>query len=227
MLICALLATSVLLQEPSTSGPRAALQPLGSLIGTWKGTGIPSGTRREQQAGFWTEKTTWEWQFKGRDAWLTVAFTDGKHFKSGELRWLPASGKYRLELRTADKKTLAFLGTLSGKVLALDRIDAGAPKQRLVFSLLHDNRHLYRLEEQPQGRNLFVRKYQVGCTKEGVPFAAGDGFPECIVSGGQGTMAVSYMGKTYYVCCGGCRTEFLAEPEKYIREFEAARKKKK
>ena len=50
--------------------------------------------------------------------------------------------------------------------------------------------------------------YQVGATKEGVPFAGGDGKPECVVSGGLGTMPVMYKGKTYYVCCSGCRDAF-------------------
>jgi hypothetical protein len=31
---------------------------------------------------------------------------------------------------------------------------------------------------------------------------------------------VSYKGKTYYVCCGGCRDAFRAEPEKFIKEYE-------
>jgi hypothetical protein len=71
---------------------------------------------------------------------------------------------------------------------------------------------------------LFARRYQVGATKEGVPFAGGDGKPECIVSGGLGTTAVMFQGKTYYVCCSGCRTEFNENPEKYVREYESKKK---
>ena len=40
-------------------------------------------------------------------------------------------------------------------------------------------------------------------------------------------MPVEHMGKTYYVCCGGCRDEFRENPEKYIKEFEAKQKAKK
>jgi YHS domain-containing protein len=46
------------------------------------------------------------------------------------------------------------------------------------------------------------------------------------VTGGLGTMTVSYEGKTYYVCCSGCRDEFKADPKKYIAEWEAKRKMK-
>ena len=70
--------------------------------------------------------------------------------------------------------------------------------------------------------------YQVGATKEGVPFAGrGDTSPECVVSGGKGTIAVSYKGKTYYVCCSGCRDEFKDNPEKYIKEYEARQAREK
>jgi YHS domain-containing protein len=52
--------------------------------------------------------------------------------------------------------------------------------------------------------------------KDGESLAGGTKKPECIVSGGAATMPVSYKGTTYYVCCSGCRDEFLANPEKYI-----------
>ena len=60
-----------------------------------------------------------------------------------------------------------------------------------------------------------------------MPFASGDSRPECIVSGGLGTIPVMYMGQTYYVCCSGCRTEFNADPAKYVREYNEKKAKKK
>ncbi len=54
-----------------------------------------------------------------------------------------------------------------------------------------------------------------------VPFADVAKGPECVVSGGVGTSKVMYKGKEYYVCCTGCRDEFLADPEKYIKKAEA------
>ena len=58
-----------------------------------------------------------------------------------------------------------------------------------------------------------------------MPFADVPKGPECIVSGGLGTMKVSYNGKEYWVCCSGCRDEFKENPEKYIKEVEAKAKK--
>ena len=115
------------------------------------------------------------------------------------------------------------------KVLALTRTDGpAAEEQRLVFSLLHHNRHLYRFETRPAGTTVaYGKKYQVGATKEGEAFANVPKGPECIVSGGLGTMKVSYKGKDYFVCCSGCRDEFKENPEKYIKEAEAKAKEKK
>ncbi|MCE9563165.1 MAG: YHS domain-containing protein [Planctomycetes bacterium] len=215
--------------KPTT--PKEALQPFNGLVGSWKGSGAPEGTKEERAAGAWTETTTWSWQFKGNDAWMAIAFDKGKHFTAGELRYTPAKDKeevrYTLKLTTPTKTTATFTGTLKDKVLTLDRTDSAAEDQRLVFSFLHHNRHLVRLETRPAGTAIaFTKQWQVGATKEGVPFAEVAKGPECIVSGGVGTMKVSYMGKDYWVCCTGCRDAFKDDPEKYIKEAAAAAAKK-
>jgi YHS domain-containing protein len=207
---------------------REALKPFNDLVGSWRGTGEPEGSRAEKQRGFWTETIQFDWQFKGDDVWIRLGFEKGKHFKSGELRSAGKDG-FRLAVVTAGEQsqTLTFDGTLAGKRLTLDRVDPDTKEtQRLVLTFLHSNRFLYRYEVKKPDRESFVRLWQVGATKEGVPFAGpADASPECIVSGGKGTMPVSYKGQTYYVCCSGCRDEFKANPEKYIQEYEAKKKK--
>jgi hypothetical protein len=226
LLLVACVSGSGVTAQGKTS--RTALGPLGNLVGAWNGTGVPYGTREEQQKGFWTETLSCEWQFKGDDAWLKLDFAKGKHYVSGVIRYVPDTDQFKVILKTTDKATHIFQGTLKDKVLTLLRRDEAAKEeQKLVVTLLHENRILYRYETKPEGKGLFYRKYQVGANKEGVPFALGDGRPECIVSGGLGTMAVSYMGNTYYVCCSGCRTEFLDNPKKYIDEYESKSKKGK
>jgi hypothetical protein len=206
--------------EQAPASPRQALQALNDLIGSWRGTGVPAGSRDEQQKGFWTETISWEWQFKGKDAWLKANFTRGKHFQSGELRYLPDRHLYQFKTRTAANETKTYVGKIKQRVLTLER-DADEGTERLVFTLLHWNRLLYRVEVRPPSKTLFSRRFQVGATKEGVPFAEDDGRPECIVSGGLGTIAVTYQGQTYHVCCGGCRAEFNENPEKYVKEYLA------
>jgi hypothetical protein len=212
---------------PTKRTPREALQPLNDLIGSWRGTGTPAGTREEQQRGFWIETVTWGWHFKGEDAWLSVGFAKGKHFESGELRYLADKDLYQLTLRTPAKESQTFSGRLKERVLTLERRDEKKNEaQRLVFTLLHPERHLYRLDVKPQGKGIFSKAFSVGATREGVEFAKGDGRPECVVSGGLGTTPVTYMGQTYYVCCSGCRDEFNADPAKYVKEYLAKKAKK-
>ncbi len=212
------------------SSPKEALQPFNVLVGSWKGSGAPEGTMAERAAGAWTETDSWGWQFKGDDAWLAVTIEKGNHFTSGELRYTPVKEKdearYTLKLTTLSKSTATFTGTLKDKVLTLDRTDGAGEDQRLVFSFLHHNRHLVRLESRPAGSAIgYTKQWQVGATKEGVPFAEVAKGPECIVSEGVGTIKVSYKGKDYWVCCTGCRDAFKDDPEKYIKEAEAKAKK--
>jgi hypothetical protein len=221
------LAQPALAEAPAKRTPRQALQPFNELIGSWKATGTPEGTREEKQRGFWVETVRWEWQFKGDDACLTAAFDKGKHFARGELRYLADRDLYQLTLQTPAKESLVFTGPLKERRLTLERSDEPRREvQRLTVTLLHANRFLYRYEVRPGDRPLYKLLYQVGATKEGEPFAAGDGKPECIVSGGLGTIAVTHKGRTYYVCCSGCRTAFNEDPEKYIREYEELKGKK-
>jgi hypothetical protein len=222
--------------SPKSSSPKDALQPFNVLVGSWKGSGAPEGTKDERAAGAWTETISWGWKFKGDDAWLAVEFDKGKHFTRGELRYTPdkdkkdkADPRFTLTLVAPDKSTVTYVGTLKDKVLTLDRTGGPADEQqRLVISLLHHNRYLYRFETRPAGTTVaFTKHYQVGATKEGVPFADVPKGPECIVSGGLGTIRVTYQGKDYWVCCSGCRDEFKSDPEKYIKEAETKAKEKK
>jgi len=232
--IVALLAITVTLaadQQPAKQkSPREALQVFGDLIGVWNGTGTPAGTQQEKQKGFWVEKMDWGWQFKGNDAWIKIDFDKSKHFTLGELRYVPEKDQFQLTVTNVKKEKLTYVGTIqtrdTTKILTLER-DEGNDSHRLEFKLLHANRFLYKHEVKADGKALYALKWSVGATKDGESFAAGSGGPECIVSGGKGTSAVSFMGKTYYVCCSGCRDEFNATPAKYVKEYEDKLKAKK
>ncbi len=225
MLLSGFLASA---DEPTRIDQRKALQPFNLLVAPWKGTGVPDRARAEKEAGFWTEMVTWQWQFEKDDAWLQAKFDKGKYFRSGELRGL-GNDRYKLTLETKTGDSLVFEGELKDKNLTLDRVDRKAKEsQRIVVRLLHSNRITYSYETKADGKASFVRKYRVGLTNQNLPFANdGNTGPECIVSGGLGKIQVSFKGKTYYVCCTGCRDEFKANPEKYIAEWEAKHSKKK
>ena len=40
-----------------------------------------------------------------------------------------------------------------------------------------------------------------------------------MVTGGEGTIAVTHDGKTYYVCCTGCRDYFNENPAEVLAEY--------
>lgn len=208
--------------------PREALQAFNDLIGSWRGTGLPEGSRADKQKGAWSETIKWEWQFQKEEVWLKAVFEKGKYWTDGELRYVPEKDAYRLTLHNPEKESVTFEGALSERTLTLDRETDNKETQRITIRLLHDNRYLYQYDVKPQGKTIFNRLYQVGATKEGVPFATTNGGsgPECIVSGGPGTIKVMHKGQAYYVCCGGCKDAFLEDPEKYIKEAKEKEKAK-
>lgn len=214
--------------DPAKS-PREALKPFNDLIGTWKAVGEPEGTPAEKQRGFWRETVSFVWRFQGDQVWIAVEFQNGKHYKSGEIRYLPDKNRFQLDLVTKDGKKLTFDGQPDdkGRNFVFERTEDSKEIQRLTFGLVGDIRFKYTLDTRPEGRRLFAKAFQVTGTREGESFGTRDKQPECIVSGGLGTMTVSYKGMTYYVCCTGCRDEFYANPEKYIKEYQEKKAKER
>jgi YHS domain-containing protein len=224
ILALALLALQLPAAPPRS--PKQALQPLQDLIGDWKGTGTQlRGTKDERDKGGWFETAVWQWQFKGAEVWLRADIAKGKYFTRFEIRPGKEADTYELKAWTVDKKEFTCTGKREDRRLTFDRDEEGHT-HRLTFSLLHATRFAYRYETRKKDTVTFSPVYQSWSTKQGVPFAVVEKGPECIVSGGQGTMRVSYKGKTYYVCCTGCRDAFNDDPVKYIGEFEESKKKK-
>jgi hypothetical protein len=221
-------ATSIHGAEPDKKATALeALKPFNLLIGKWNASGVPEGTAADRDKGHWMETIDWTWQLKGDDAWLVALFEKGKFFKRGELRHLPKENAFQLKLETTDKQTLIFQGPFKEHELRLERIDGDTKDtQRLIFALLHRNRINYRFEVKPADKTFFTKLYRVGATKDGEPLVeTGPSEKECVVSGGAGTRTVMYRGKTYYVCCSGCRDAFMDDPERFIKEFEKRRAK--
>lgn len=211
---------------------KEALQSLNDLIGPWQAKGqTQSGTATEKQRGFWKEQIEWGWKFKGEDAWLTFSITNGKHFKGGTIRYLADLDKFRVTLETTEDKSLEFMGQLAknGRSLVAETTLENKDVVRLTIGLVGDVRFTYSIEKKIAGRRLFNKEYLVSATKEGESLAGSQKSdkPECIVSGGLGTSTVSYKGMTYYVCCSGCRDAFNENPEKFIKEWQEKKAKKK
>jgi hypothetical protein len=208
---------------------REALKELQDYIGVWKGSGGPDKPRPGPRDEVWTEEVDWSWRFKGDDAWLRLRIKDGKQFKGGEVRYLPDKEKYELTLTDTDGRKLVFAGTIRNEVLTWEREDPRTKEaQRITMNVAGDGvRFIYRVAHRDAGRTLWVKDFMVACTKAGESLGRAEKKNECVVSGGLGTIAVSYKGATYWVCCSGCRDAFNENPEKYIAEYKARKAGKK
>jgi hypothetical protein len=208
---------------------KEALAQLQEFIGEWKGTGGPDKPKPAPTDPIWTENLKWTWRFKGDDAWITFEVKDGKYLKSGDVRYLLDKKKYQLTTVEKDDKKQVFEGDLNtdNGILTLERIDPDTKETRRIQmnTAAEGVRLIYRAAHKKDGTTIYVPDYMVQATKAGQSLGAKEKKTECIVSGGLGTIAVSYKGETYYVCCSGCKDAFNENPEKYSAEFKAKKKK--
>jgi YHS domain-containing protein len=205
------------------------LQSLQDFIGQWHANGSPDKPRIDPRDAIWQETLNWAWRFKGDDAWLTLQIKGGKLLKSGELHYLPAKKKYQLTLTGTDDKKRTFDGELKNETLRFEYTDADTKEvQQITMNTAADGvRFIYRIGHKAAGSTLLRKDYLVAATKEGESLASKEKKIECVVSGGLGTIPVSYKGETFYVCCSGCRDAFNENPEKFIAEFKAKKSGKK
>jgi hypothetical protein len=206
---------------------RTALEAFNDFVGEWNGSGAPDKPRADPKEA-WRETGQWSWRFKGEQPALILSIEGGTLMKGGELRYLPGAMRYQFTEFGADGEKRIYEGELKSGYLTLDHVDKKTREtKRLTMNSAGDGlRFIYKVAHKPDGRTLFVRDMQVAFTKKGESFAASEKKPECVVTGGLGTSTVSYKGVTYYLCCSGCRDAFNENPEKYIKEFEAKKKKR-
>lgn len=211
--------------EAGRLADQAALKPYGGLVGPWKGAGLP---RRGSTKGSWSEAATWAWSLSADSAALELKLDGGKYFRSARLRPGKEPKSFVADVVLADRSTRAFAGE-SGPREALVLTSDGPPADslaRLTLTPLHETRFLLLLESK-DADGTYSRLGEVGYTRQGVAFAAGDSSPACIVTEGRGTIAVKYQGKAYYVCCSGCKELFDEDPAKVIAQADERAKAKK
>jgi YHS domain-containing protein len=210
----------------------AAFAPLEYLVGRWNGNGTPKDNPAKKFRG-WDEKHTWAWMFaRGKPVGMSLTIAGGKVLTSGKLTYDTARKLYHLEgTQPAPAGTISFEGTLdkSGKYLVLDHSAAGgkpgkgAGKLRLsIWPNANFIRYTMAHDLQEPGSTQFDHLIEVGLTRDGESLGAGSTSSssepaKCIVTGGAATTTVSYQGRTFPVCCSGCRDEFNENPEKYLK----------
>jgi hypothetical protein len=210
--------------EKEKDPTKEALQALQEFIGSWKGNGGPEKAKPTAKE-LWSETLSWGWNFKGKSPALMLEIKDGKLLKGGEMRYLPEKKVYEFTAVDAAGKKSVFEGKYDPEktTLHLERVDPTSKEtQQIVMNTAAEgDRFIVRFNHRSVGSTLLKKDFTVSATREGVSLGKIDKKNECVVSGGVGTMAISYKGETYYVCCSGCRDAFNENPEKYIKEYKA------
>jgi hypothetical protein len=227
-LVLGLLGMTKIVAAPSElETKKEKLRELQEFIGQWNLNGSTK-MRPGPRDKFWSETVDWSWRFKGEDCWLTVGFKGGKFLEKGEVRWLAPDKVYQLTgTPPGSKEKLVFKGTLKDEKLTFERVDPKTKEtQRIRMNTAAEGiRFVYLVDSKNEGGTIWKLHCMVSGNKKGESLGKKDKGPECVVSGGLGTMTVRYNGETFYVCCSGCAEAFRENPKKYVDEFKKKKKK--
>lgn len=210
----------------------AKLQPLQVLLGQWRGT-----TRREFVNFKAVDNHEWVWDLRTKtdQPALTVQSDKSPYINTARLTWDTAQEKFSLTVVDPDGVTKECLGDFTDPVheivgsddklhkvfrLEFDQIDSGDNNEvwQFAFAQQENNRYLLEVAKR-RGKTNFARFDTVSTQREGTSFAVSDtGYAEktCIISEGLGTMEVTYKGRSYWVCCTGCKAAFEEDPATWI-----------
>lgn len=214
-------------EPPSKIRQREALSELQVLVGQWRGVGQP---RRGSTRDSWIESSEWQWAFEGESAALTFESEKGRFYRRGSISALDEPKLFQLEMTRADDQVDLFRGSLdddSTLVLLAVGEHTDSVARISIRTVASGDRLLMLLERGTKAVGRFTRIAEIGYTRKGSGFGQGNSQRECIVTGGLGTAAVTHNGKTYYVCCGGCRELFEDDPEGVLEDYRQRLAEKK
>ncbi len=210
-------------RQVSAAGRTGTLQPLNVLIGQWRGVGqLKRGSRR----GAWQETTVCRWDFSGDNPVVLLDAKKGAQFQ--QLRLFMSTSQNRLQLiqHIDEQERRVYEGqmpdTWPGKLQLSTAVGDDGSSYRCTIEQLSDIRLVVLFERRATITGSYRRVAGIGYTRSGHKLAKAGGNPrECVVTGGQGTIAVKHKGKTWYVCCEGCRQAFEDSPDEIIAAYLA------
>ncbi|HUG92028.1 MAG TPA: hypothetical protein VML55_14410 [Planctomycetaceae bacterium] len=209
-----------------------ALKELQIVLGEWRGT-----TRRKFGDFNALETVRWKWDLltdRSQPA-LVLETTDSPYFQHGRLTWDADQRKFRMTATDKAGVERVYEGkyTLEPQFvpgddpeklerafkLQLVQVSPSGDRELAQVVLNHQNNNRYLLELYRRSGDRVVIYDTVANQRQGTSFALIDeGYGErtCVISEGLGTMTVSHNGRTYYVCCTGCKAAFEENPEYWI-----------
>lgn len=220
--VCALALSTLLADGDASSvseSQREALGRLQSYVGQWRGVGQ---VRRGSRNGAWIETADCAWDLSNVDAALEIKSPKAKFFPTMRFESSRKENAYRMVGLKKDGAKTVYEGKLDNDgVLHLDATTSvdGLP-DRLQIRLAAEGKRLVVLYQRRISASRYSRLAEVGFTRKGSGFGSGANFVECIVTGGKGTIPVSFEGKTFYVCCSGCKEYFDDDPAKVVAEYK-------
>jgi len=199
------------------------LKPFNSLVGSWRGMGQP---KRGSRKGAWQEKTVCRWDFSGDQPSIRIDADQGRQFERLQLTADVDNKQLVLKQRIDDTTVRTYRGRIPDKWPAKIRLmtdpDEAGTVNRCTVEQLSDIRLVMLFESRVGLQSNYRRVAGIGYTRSGHKLAKGNGNQrECVVTGGQGSIAVQHMGKTWYVCCEGCRQAFDDAPDEIIADYLA------
>ncbi len=218
------------------------LQPLQVLLGQWRGT-----TRREFESFKAVDSHEWVWDLRTDPAQPALILNSDKspYLRKGRLTWDTQQQKFLLTAVDGEGKERSFAGEFTDppheitgsddklhRVYRLELNENSAEAQeawQIAFVQQENNRYLLEVARR-RGKAAYARWDTVSTQREGTSFALSDtDYAEktCIISEGLGTTEIVFKGRSYWVCCSGCKAAFDEEPEKWIARAAARAKEKK
>ena len=227
--------------SPQATTVLKAVQPLQVMLGTWQGKTFRSRV---------VDNAEWIWDFKSdKDQPALVMSTDNKNplLSAARLTFLSKEQKYQLSItdnqgnkRVLQGKFIVPVADVPGDDKKLQRtykleFTQTAPAEsdemwQIVFNQQENNRYLVEFSRK-RGQADFHKFETIASQRKGTSFASIDpddyGEKTCIITEGLGTMTVSFEGKSYWVCCSGCKAAFEDDPKTWIAKLEERKKMKK
>src|SRR5690606_17291106 len=141
----------------------------------------------------------------------------------GEVRPAGKAGEFRFVGTLPDGKTQEELsGSLAddGSLLfTAEKPQQGRPVRITMRLVAGGDRLVISMQQPSVGGATLTSWAGTGYTRQGSNFGKGTTGPECVVTGGYGSMTVEHKGQKYYVCCTGCRDLFNEDPEAVLAEY--------
>jgi hypothetical protein len=224
--------TAVLTADDQAPADMAAqkerLAKMQLLVGEWRGVGQP---QRGSTKDSWIAEAQWAWSFDQGAAALVGTLPKGRYFKSLKLTPGKEEGRFDLSAALADEEvTITYAGKLDDTerlVLTAAEPREGLPVRISLRFVAEGARMLVLLEKKSATSDQLTRLAEIGYTRQGSGFGKNVSQRECVVTGGLGTIEVSFEGKTYYVCCTGCRDYFNDNPKEVLAEYFARKEAEK